>query len=226
MCIRDRFATAKEKKENLGEKCVYKRLVNVLFTQVSAKEGIKRWGEEAIAAIMKELNQLHDGAMPGQPVIEPVDYEELTDEDKQKRTLEAVTVVKQKRCGKIKGRTCVDRSKQHRYLKEFESVASPTLSMDGLIGSLLIDVYEERDVATCDVPGAHLHPELPAGKRMFLCLRGQMVDIMCEVNPEYTKHVRFQRGKKVLYVRVTRSIYGCIEAALLWYRLYKDTLEK
>ena len=220
------FAMAKEKKESLDERYVYKRLVNMLFTQVSVKEGIKRWGEEAIAAIMKELKQLNDGAMPGQPVIEPVDYEELTDEDKQKGTLEAVTVVKQKRCGKIKGRTCADGSKQRRYLKEFESVASPTLSMDGLIGSLLIDVYEERDVATCDVPGAHLHPELPAGKRMFLCLRGQMVDIMCEVNPEYTKHVRIQRGKKVLYVRVTRSIYGCIEAALLWYRLYKDTLEK
>ena len=150
----------------------------MLFTQVSAKEGIKRWGEEAIVAIMKELKQLQDGAMPGRPVIEPVNYEDLTDEDKEKRTLEAVTVVKQKRCGKIKGRTCADGSKQRRYLKEFESVASPTLSMDGLIGSILIDVYEGRDVATCDAPVAFLHPDLPPGKRMFLCLRGQMVDIM------------------------------------------------
>ena len=47
--------------------------------------------------------------------------------------LEAVKVVKQKRCGKIKGRTYADGSKQHRYLKKFESVASPILSMDGLI---------------------------------------------------------------------------------------------
>ena len=48
---------------------------------------------------------------------------------------------------------------------------------------------------------------------------------MCRVNPEYTKHVINQRGKKVLYVRVIRSIYGCIEAALLWFELYKETLE-
>ena len=47
------------------------------------------------------------------------------------------------------------------------------------------------------------------------------------MNPEYAKHVIYQRGNKILYVRVIRSIYdGCIEAALLlWYELYKETLE-
>ena len=54
-------------------------------------------------------------------------------------------------------------------MKEFETVASLTLSLDGLIGLLLIDVHEGRDVATCDVPGAFLHPDLPPGKRLFLC---------------------------------------------------------
>ena len=90
--------------------------------QVSAKEGIRRWGEEAIVAIMKELKQLQDGAMPGRPLIEAVNFTDLSEKDKKTRTLEAVTVVKQKRCGKIKGRTCADGSKQRRYLKEFESV--------------------------------------------------------------------------------------------------------
>ena len=79
-----------------------------MFTQVSAKEGIRRWRDTAIAAIMKELKQLEDGAMPGRPVIEAVYPESLTEEDKAKNTLEAVTVVKQKRCGKIKGQTCAN----------------------------------------------------------------------------------------------------------------------
>ena len=52
-----------------------------------------------------------------------------------------------------------------------------------------------------------------------------MVDIMCDVNPEYRQHVVVHGGKKILYVRVIRSIYGCIKAALLWYELYKETLE-
>ena len=207
------------KSKQIDRSQIYKNLVRTVFTQVSTKEGIKRWGEDAIAVIMKELKQLQDGAMPGRPVIEPVDYLDLTEEDKKKNTLEAEAVVKQKRCGKIKGRICADGSKQRRYLKEFETVSSPTLSLDGLIGSTLVDVFEGRDVATCDVPGAFLHPELPDEKRLFLCFRGQMVDIMCDVNPEYGKHIIYKAGKKILYVKVIRSIYGCIEAVLLWYQL-------
>ena len=41
-----------EKEEILEPVGVYK---NLIITQVSAKEGIKRWGEEEIVAIMKEL---------------------------------------------------------------------------------------------------------------------------------------------------------------------------
>ena len=43
---------------------------------------------------------------------------------------------------------------------------------------------------------------------------------------EYRKHVRLEHGVKVLYLRVLRAIYGCIESALQWYVLYKKTLEK
>ena len=51
--------------------------------------------------------------MPGSPVIESVAPSILTTEkDAMKNTLEAVTVVKQKGCGKIKGRTCANGSKQ------------------------------------------------------------------------------------------------------------------
>ena len=72
---------------------VYNKVINVLFTQVSAKEGIRRRGDEAIAAIVKELKQLHDGAMPGRPVIEPVKYTKLSEDDKKSKTLEAIKVV-------------------------------------------------------------------------------------------------------------------------------------
>ena len=153
-----------KKNKGMNVKTIYKRVLKTMFTQVSAKEGIRRWGDVAIAVIIKELKQLHEGAMPGKPVIEATNPDNLTAEDKNKRTLEAVTVIKQKRSGKIKGRTCADDSKQRRYLKEFESVASPKLSLDRLFGSTMIDVFEGRDVATCDVPGAFLHAELPPGK--------------------------------------------------------------
>ena len=57
-------------------------------------------------------------------------------------------------------------------------------------------------------------------------LRNTFVDIMCNVNPEYKKYVRFENGKKVLYVQVMQALYGCIQSALLWYDLFSSTLEK
>ena len=51
-------------KDNNG---VMQTSINVLFTQMSAKEGFKKVGEEAIAAIFKEYKQLNDGPMPGNP---------------------------------------------------------------------------------------------------------------------------------------------------------------
>ena len=155
------FVTKGIKNEVVNRGKVYKRILKTIFTQVPTKEGIKQWGEDVIAAIVKELKQLQDGVIPGRPVIEPVNHLDLTIEDKKKHTLEAVKVVKEKRCGKIKATACANGSKQRRYLKEFETVASPILSLYGLIGPSLIDIYKYKDVATCDVPGALLHPELP-----------------------------------------------------------------
>ena len=56
-------------------------------------------------------------------------------------------------------------------------------------------------------------------------IRYEFVDMMCEVNPEYIPYIRYKNGKKVLYVKILRAIYGWIESALLWYKLYPETLE-
>ena len=56
-------------------------------------------------------------------------------------------------------------------------------------------------------------------------LRGDFVDIMCQVNPYYEQHVRYENGEKVLYILVIREIYGCIESALLWYNLFSTTIQ-
>jgi Reverse transcriptase (RNA-dependent DNA polymerase) len=38
--------------------------------------------------------------------------------------------------------------------------------------------------------------------------------------------VVIENGKKVLYVRLIKAIYGCVQSALLWYKLFYGTLEK
>jgi len=74
--------------------------------------------------------------------------------EEKRRALEAVKLIKKKRRGKIKGRTCADGSKQKRFLKHGESISSPTVSLEAIVGTLLIDAHENRDVAIFDVPGA------------------------------------------------------------------------
>ena len=71
-----------------------------------------------------------------------------------KQALEAVNLIKEKIDGKIKGRTCANGSQQWKYLNEDKSIASTTLSVEGLFTSLLIDAIEIRDIAVFDVPGA------------------------------------------------------------------------
>ena len=94
------------------------------------------------------------------------------------------------------------------------------------MATLLIDAYESRSTAISDVPGVYLHALMPPEKRILLKLKNKFVDIMCEINPEYLPHVRYEGKTKVLYLRVLRAIYGCLETSLLWYNLYSTTLQK
>jgi Ca2+-binding EF-hand superfamily protein len=200
------------------------RSVNVMFTQMSAKKGIRMFGEKAVAAMVKEFTQLDKGAMPGKQVIQPINVKDMVG-DERKMALEAVNLIDNKRSGKIKGRTCADGSKQKLYLNKEESISSPTVSVEALFTTLAIDAFEGRKVSTFDVPGAYLHAKMPPDKQILLKLRGEFVDIMCNVNEQHRPNIVIENGKKVLYMRVKRAIYGCIESALLWYDLFTTTLQ-
>ena len=169
--------------------------------------------------MFKEYKQLDN-----MEVLGKVDPTTLTQEDKRK-ALRAINLIKEKRCGKIKGRTCADGRPQRAYVPR-EEASSPTIYLESLMASLLIDAHEERDVAIFDVPGAYLHAELPPEKFVLLKIEGAFVNIMCDVNPEYKEDIRFENGKQVLYVQILRALYGMIESALLWYSLYIGVLQK
>ena len=92
--------------------------------------------------------------------------------------------------------------------------------------TLCIDAHENRDVAVFDVPGAYLNAYMPDDKFLLIKFSDKFVDIMCDVNPELVEDVRIENGKKVLYLRIVKALYGCIESALLWYNLFLDKLTK
>ena len=133
--------------------------LDLIFTKMSANTGFKRYGETTIDEMVKEFTQLNEGLAPGKPVVVLTDARTLTDLDKEK-VLCAVSLIKEKWNGMLKGRSCVDVSKQRKYLKQDEHVASPTAALEYLFTTVLIDVCEERDVGTCDVPGENLQARL------------------------------------------------------------------
>ena len=171
-----------QQSENARKKRI-REIMHVLLTQVSAVKGFKLFGERAVSAMIKELKQLNDGAMPNRPVVVPQNPDVLTQDEKD-RALEAVNLIKEKRNGNIKGRTCANGSKQRKYVKEGEIPSSPTSSLESIMSTLVIDSYEKRYVVIADVPGAYLHAEMPSEKLILLKLRGRFVDIMCSINPE------------------------------------------
>lgn len=176
--------------------------------------------------MVKEFCQLDQGAFPGEPVVEAIDPSTLSKEEL-KKVLEAVSLIEEKCDGVIKGRTCANGSRQCKFLKKDESVALPTVSVEGLLATPIIDAYEQRCVGSFDIPGAYLHTSMPENKQVVMVLRDEFVDYMCEANEKYREYVRIVRGRKVLYLRVLQAIYwyGCIESAMLWYNLFTSTLK-
>ena len=182
------------------------------FSHMPAHVGIQKFGEEAISAMLTEYMQLDQGAVEGNPVIELIDPSVITAEQKQ-QAMNAVNHINDKKATlQVKGRTCADGSKQCQYLKEDESLASPTVLLESILSTLVIDIYEDRDVAICDVPGAFSQAEITDDKTVLMRITGRFVDILCQANEKYTKYIIHENGCKVVYVRVLCAIYGCIES--------------
>ena len=114
---------------------MYKKAVNVMSAQVdesntgpggtggpqmSAKKAIETYRERAVATIFKEYFQLHEIS-----VLRSTNPDKLTPLEK-KDLLRAVNLIKEKLCGKIKGRTCADGQKQRKYISQ-EEATLPTV---------------------------------------------------------------------------------------------------
>ncbi len=90
--------------------------------------------------------------------------------------------------------------------------------------SILIYSHEGRDVGTADVVGAYLKAYMD--DYILMKFTGASVDILCAMNAEHEKNVTMKNGIKVLYGRLIKAIYGCVESALLRYDLFYGQLKE
>ena len=90
--------------------------------------------------------------------------------------------------------------------------------------SLLIDAKDGRDVAVSDVVSAYLVAEMK--DHMIVKLIGTAVGVLCDANKNYKEFVTLEKGRGVIYLKLERAFYGCIQSALLWYNTFVTKLEK
>ena len=188
-----------------------------IMTQMSAKAGIKKHGKAAEAAMMKEFAQLEN-----LNVYQAIDPKALTPQQK-KEALRAINLIKEKRDGRLKGRTVAD-GRPQRNLYDKSETASPTVSSDALMLSIIVDAHENRDVATADVAGAYLKADMH--DFVIMKFTGASVDLLCETNPKHLPFVTVENGIKVLYVKLSKAMYGCVKSALLWYDVFHGALKE
>ena len=191
--------------------------------QFILQKGLREFGEEGYQAALKEIAQLHK-----RMCFTPIAVQSMTDEERRK-AVEALLFLTEKRDKTIKGRMVYNGKPTREWLSREES-ASPTVSLESIFLTSIIDAKEERDVMTTDIPNAFIHAQMPDvqdGKaRVIMKITGVLVDLLVELAPEvYGPHVVYENGRKVLYVQVIRALYGMLVAALLWYQKFRADLE-
>jgi hypothetical protein len=181
------------------------------FTQHTLKRGLKEYGDDGLTALGKEIEQLHT-----RKVSKPIDGDNLT-RDQKRATLRHLMFLSKKRCGRIKARGCADGRKQRETTKK-EDASAPTVSIEAVMLSAVIDAMEGRDVATVDIPGAFMQANID--EVAHVKFEGEMAEMLVELDPQlHRKHVKDENGKTVLYVELLKAPCGTLKAALLFWKL-------
>jgi hypothetical protein len=139
---------------------------------------LRHFPEETKKATILELTQLHE-----MKVFQPVYRSSMTRQEIV-GTLNTLTFIKIKRCGRIKARTCADGRPQKSLYQKWES-SSPTVRTESVLLTSMIDAYEERTVGVYDIPGAFLHAKQT--DLTYVKMTGEAVNFIVEISPSTYK---------------------------------------
>ena len=98
--------------------------------------------------------------------------------------MEALMFLTEKRDSSIKGRMVYNGKPTREWLSR-EDTASPTVALESIMLTAIIDAHEGRDVMTADVPNAFIQayiPDLDNGKeRIIMKITGVLVHLLIEL---------------------------------------------
>ena len=161
-----------------------------------AKARIRKHGRAAEVALMNEFAQMRD-----LNVYRPIHAVSLTKEQR-KAALRAISLIKEKQGGTLKGRSVAD-GRPQQYLYDRSETASPTVATDALLLTIIIDAYESRDIATANIAGAYLK----AYMKDFVVMKftGETVAILCAMNPKYKDYLVVKGDIRTIYARLVKQ---------------------
>ena len=132
-------------------------------------------------------------------------------------------VIEEKRDRTVKGRGVADGSGQRGFIDELDAM-SPTVSTEALLISCAIDAHENRTVLTVDIPGAYLHCLMDTDK--YVLIEGVLVDLNLQADPSAASRVFVnKKGKKQLYTKMIKALYGHMRSGRLFYEHISSTLK-
>jgi hypothetical protein len=120
-------------------------VVAAIMKQLSLKAGLKEWGDKDFTDSQSKMKQLHFWN-----TFNSKHWRELS-QVQQHTVLESHMFLKQKRDGKIKGRTMAGGNKQRDYISK-EDASSPAVTTELILLSCIIEAEEERYVEVVDIP--------------------------------------------------------------------------
>ncbi len=92
--------------------------------------------------------------------------------------------------------------------------ASPTAQLHSIMACLAVAACNEKySVGKLDVKGAFIQTKM-SGVPVYIKCTGRLRHVILRIYPELTRYV----GKDgVLYCKLLKALYGCVQASKLWY---------
>ena len=102
-----------------------------------------------------------------------------------------------------------------------------TVTTEVLLTTAVIDAKQNRDVITLDIPNTFVQTPMPeSDQSVIMRFNGLLVEYLDELFPgTYSKYITNQNNTKILYVEMSKALYGMMLSSLLFYKHFRKDLE-
>ena len=90
------------------------------------------------------------------------------------------------------------------------------MNVEALFITCLIDAMEGQEVMICDIPGAFMQSDMD--ELLHMKLEGEIAHLLIHLDPSYNQFLPYECGKPVIYTKLSKALYGTLQAALLFWR--------